>query len=91
MRMIPPHFFFSLALAFLSSIRFRQCPGLTVLLKEIPKMKSLLQFLILSAVAFISAIPAAYALPGPVPEPEPRGLVAIGALALLVSRFRKRK
>ena len=54
-------------------------------------MKSLLQFLILSAVAFISAIPVAYALPGPVPEPETLGLVAIGALALLVSRFRKRK
>jgi len=54
-------------------------------------MKSLLQILIVSAVAFLSAVPAAYAVPGAVPEPETLGLVAIGALALLVSRFRKRK
>ena len=55
-------------------------------------MKSLLQFLILSAVAFVSAVPAAYASPNNfAPEPETLGLVAIGALAFLVSRFRKRK
>ena len=55
-------------------------------------MKSLLQFLIVSAVSIFSAVPAAYAQPGhPLPEPETLGLVAIGALALLVSRFRKRK
>jgi hypothetical protein len=57
------------------------------------KMKSLLQSLILSAVSFLIAVPAAYAgiTPSPVPEPETLGLLAIGAVALLVARFRKRK
>ena len=55
-------------------------------------MKSLLQILILSAVSFLSAIPAAFAGgPNFLPEPETLGLVAIGAVALLVSRFRKPK
>ena len=53
------------------------------------KMKKLLQILILSAVSFITVIPAAYA--SPIPEPETLGLVAIGVLAFLVSRFRKPK
>ena len=54
-------------------------------------MKNLFRILIVSAIAFISAIPAAYAVPTPLPEPETLGLVAIGALAFLVTRFRKRK
>ena len=81
------------------------CPGLPVIdpvpamrgfnssAKEGSKMKSLLQILIVSAVSFLSAVPAAFASPPapPLPEPETLGLVAIGAVALLVSRFRKRK
>ena len=53
-------------------------------------MKSLLQSLILSAVSFLIAVPAAYAVPV-LPEPETLSLVALGAVALLVTRFRKRK
>ena len=53
-------------------------------------MKSLLQSLILSAVSFLMAVPAAYATTS-VPEPETLALVALGAVALLVTRFRKRK
>jgi PEP-CTERM motif len=56
------------------------------------KMKSLLQSLILSAVSFLIAVPAAYAgIFRPLPEPETLSLLAVGVVGLLVTRFRKRK
>ena len=53
-------------------------------------MKSLLQSLILSAVSFLIAVPAAYAQVVASPETETLYLVAVGAVALLVTLFGKR-
>ena len=59
-------------------------------------MKSLFQSLIFSAVSFLIAVPAAFGGGEPppgaqLPEPETLALVAVGVVALLVTRFRKHK